>query len=732
MVTIKDIAKAAGVAQGTVSNVLNGRGNVSSEKIRLVQEVCRQLGYVPNERAKMLRQGRAHLLGALLPDLNTKAYIDFYLGFKAYAESYGYGVRQYIPRPGSRDAESLFLNEAQSDMVSGVALFSGARHLSTESSVHACEIPVLYVEQRPDFDADYIGFDYVQAGRDIGRRVLESGHRQVILLVRSMKLSSDKDFCAGFMKALEGSVCQVFPLQAGSLGRHQNLLQIPELPQTQAVVCSQLELAHAARDILSTFYTDSLPEFYTLSPLLTLPETDYRKYELNYRQLGNNAARRLIRRIEKKENPGTHLLKNTGFRAWAPSPHTGGREPEMLKIATLDSPTAEIMRSMARLYTRHTGVPVNISVFSYDEIYELYSNLRESSGFDILRLDVTWLSWFAGRILRPLEEIDPGIAQDLSGFLSGVLPRYSHVGDKLYGLPHTPSTHVLFYRRDLFESAINKRMFQETYKRELTVPRTFDEFGRVAEFFTRALNPDSPVKYGATMTLGSTGVAGSEYLARLFALQDNLYDEDGMVRLNSDAGVRAMEQLLQIKPCSSKRFCSWWTHTAETFAGGDVAMAILYNNFASPILSHDSRVHDNIGCAMIPGGRPMIGGGALCVSRYSRYPEAALRFIRWACSEPVASASTLLGSVSPCKATYDNYDILNNYPWLRLTSGSFTAARGSRVPPHMSMPFDERRFMSIVGMAVKNAYSGALTPRQAMDDAQRLFEEHFPEFTRRR
>lgn len=732
MVTIKDIAKAAGVAQGTVSNVLNGRGNVSSEKIRLVQEVCRQLGYVPNERAKMLRQGHARLLGAMLPDLNTKAYIDFYLGFKDYAESYGYGVRQYVPRPGSLDAESLFLSKAQSDMISGAALFSGAQHLSSDAPpAGAREMPVLYVEQRPDFDADYIGFDYALAGRDLGKSVLAAGHKRVILLVRSLKLASDRDFYNGFMKALDAGECEVFPLQAGSLGRHQNLLQIPDLPQTQAVVCSQLELAHAARDILSTFYTDSLPEFYTLSPLLTMPETDYHKYELNYRQLGNNAARRLIRRIEKHEAPGTHILRNTGFRAWVPAPPGGSKQPKVLNIATLDSPTAEIMRSMARLYTRHTGIPVNISVFSYDETYELYSNLRESSGFDILRLDVTWLSWFSGRILRPLEEIDPSVTQDLSSFLSGVSPRCSHVGDTLYGLPHTPSTHVLFYRRDLFQSAINRRMFQEKYKCELTVPRTFEEFGRAAEFFTRSLNPDSPVKYGATMTLGSTGVAGSEYLARFFAMQDSLFDEDGSVRLNSPTGVRAMEQLLEIKACSSKRFCSWWTNTAETFAAGDVAMAILYNNFASPIVGHGSLVHDNIGYAMIPGGRPLIGGGTLCVSRYSRYPEAALRFIRWACSEPIASACTLLGSVSPCKATYDNYDIINNYPWLRLASGSFTAARGSRIPPGMDVPFDERRFMSILGVAVKNAYSGALTPQQAMDDAQRLFEEHFPQFARK-
>ena len=47
MATIKDIAKKAGVAQGTVSNVLNGKGNVSSDKIRRVMEAARQLGYVP-------------------------------------------------------------------------------------------------------------------------------------------------------------------------------------------------------------------------------------------------------------------------------------------------------------------------------------------------------------------------------------------------------------------------------------------------------------------------------------------------------------------------------------------------------------------------------------------------------------------------------------------------------------------------------------------------------------
>ena len=67
MTTIKDIAKAAGVAQGTVSNVLNGKGNVSSEKIRQVMDAASALGYVPNERAKLLRKGRSNTLRSFSP-----------------------------------------------------------------------------------------------------------------------------------------------------------------------------------------------------------------------------------------------------------------------------------------------------------------------------------------------------------------------------------------------------------------------------------------------------------------------------------------------------------------------------------------------------------------------------------------------------------------------------------------------------------------------------------------
>ena len=64
LIRSQDIAKEAGVAQGTVSNVLNGRGNVSSDKIILVEQACAKLGYTMNQRAKNTPTGLIEAAGS--------------------------------------------------------------------------------------------------------------------------------------------------------------------------------------------------------------------------------------------------------------------------------------------------------------------------------------------------------------------------------------------------------------------------------------------------------------------------------------------------------------------------------------------------------------------------------------------------------------------------------------------------------------------------------------------
>ncbi|WP_186423306.1 extracellular solute-binding protein [Lacrimispora celerecrescens] len=728
MVTIKDIARAAGVAQGTVSNVLNEKGNVSSEKIKQVMDAAASLGYIPNERAKLLRKGRSDLLAVILPNLRSKQYLDFFMSFKAYAENHNYSVCQYLTNDDQPDAEINALQDIRSLMPAGIASFtsftSQSDYIPYLDGKKKIRENIIFIERDPDISCKYIGFNYGQAGKELAKKALEKKYTNICILTGSLRLSNELAFYDGFMDTMKNSSCSVSHIQTDSYRKLQNVMQIFHDSTPQAIFISNYGFAESVKDIHNTFYPELSLNIHTVSPVFTLPENDFDKYELNYRQLGKIAAETLIENDLSGKYPEKRILENSGFRDWFSNIiYSDNKSP--LNILTLDTPSAYTLRSLSRLYTQKTGIPVNITIYSYDEIYEAFTNMSKDSVFDILRLDVTWLSWFAEKILQPLDGIDPSVAQCLNEFIDGTIEPFSMINGHVYALPTSPSMQLLFYRKDLFNDPIYRRTYFEKYREELLPPDTFDKFNRIAAFFTKSLNPASPVDYGATLTLGSTGVAGSEFLARFFSYQDNLYDEHYNVALNSPAAVRALEQLVEIRNYSSPKYNSWWTNTATSFAGGNIAMTLLYSNYASDLLSSTSKVVGNIGYALVPGGNPVIGGGTLGVSKYSRRSNEALSFIRWICSETIASAETLLGSVSPCKKSYENYEIVNSYPWLNFAKDCFVMARGRRVPELSGFPFDERRFLSIIGMAVKNAYSNVQSPKVALDHAQKMYNEQF-------
>lgn len=92
MPTIKDIAARAGVSHGTVSNVLNKRGNVSAEKIQLVEQAARELGYQLNAQAQQLRAGVTKKVCVILPEIGIRRYSDFYTGLERGLHPFGFDI----------------------------------------------------------------------------------------------------------------------------------------------------------------------------------------------------------------------------------------------------------------------------------------------------------------------------------------------------------------------------------------------------------------------------------------------------------------------------------------------------------------------------------------------------------------------------------------------------------------------------------------------------------------
>ena len=723
MATLKDIAALAGVSQGTVSNVLNGHSNVSSQKIKLVESAAAQLGYTVNERAKLLRKGKSNILALVMPNTLLKRYNDIYSGFKSCAEKNGYSVSIYLT-DDYPDKEIRIITKLKSDMVAGAAVISSLSaplQAYTEAGFSVNE--VLFLERGRFDECNYLGFDYFKAGNELSRKLTEN-FENILLLFESPSFYNGSEFISGFNSSIPEGYTGKINYTKINLGQLEKDI-IENLSASQAIDCICTDSFTIAETVCS-LRTSLFPAIvnvpiYTTSPLKLLPDRLYKKYELDYHRLGNEAALSLTSSLNGNIfSPAHKILDNIGFRQWEPS----GFFPEAtspINLLMLNGPEASAVKHLSRLYTDMTGISVNISVYSYDEIFEILTSTGGNT-FDILRIDTTFLSWFAKKVLVPLDELDSNINSLLPHFLNGVSHRYSIIDGRMYALPFSPSVQLLYYRKDLFDSTVLKRLYYEEYKCELSPPQTFNEFNRIASFFTKKLNPNSPVEYGTSLTLGSIGVAGSEFMARLLENRRNLYDENGVVELNGIDGMQALSGLIELKECAPKHANAWWTDTARDFADGKLAMAILYSNYASDLLGSISSSKDMIGYTLVPGHNPVLGGASLGISKGSTKKEQALNFIKWLCSETVSAAATLLGGVSPCKAAYDNYELLDAFPWLKLTSESFSIADGYRQPPDNSDPFNERQFLSIIGTAVKNAYDGIQTPQAALDWAQYEFD----------
>lgn len=82
IVTIKDIASAAGVYPSAVSNVLNNKNHtrISEERREHIRKIAEEMGYKPNFQAKCLRKGKKPAVGIFLPEWRDILLLEFMQG----------------------------------------------------------------------------------------------------------------------------------------------------------------------------------------------------------------------------------------------------------------------------------------------------------------------------------------------------------------------------------------------------------------------------------------------------------------------------------------------------------------------------------------------------------------------------------------------------------------------------------------------------------------------------
>jgi len=120
-ISLRDIAKKAGVSVGTASNVLNRPGIVSPETAKRVHQVIEELGYNPNGYVKQMTAGHSRTLGLVVPNVSNPFFAEVARGVEDAAAKKNYAV--FICNTGeSHQREERFMSVLIEQMVKGVLI----------------------------------------------------------------------------------------------------------------------------------------------------------------------------------------------------------------------------------------------------------------------------------------------------------------------------------------------------------------------------------------------------------------------------------------------------------------------------------------------------------------------------------------------------------------------------------------------------------------------------------
>ncbi|MDR0671479.1 MAG: LacI family DNA-binding transcriptional regulator [Oscillospiraceae bacterium] len=217
-VTIRQVARAAGVSRGTVDRVVNNRGKVRPEVAERIREVINETGYTPNKAGKVLvTRKRPVKIGCFLPSLGNAFWDEVIMGLRAaedeladfglsleIREIHGYVIGEHIEA-----IQSLVDENCSSLIVSTVDVPDVCEYIN---SVISSGIPVVTINT--DLTGTnrlcYIGSNYLTGGTVAGRllsmlSIYSEFPLTILTVTGSTMIKGHNDRIAGFLTSLNES-----------------------------------------------------------------------------------------------------------------------------------------------------------------------------------------------------------------------------------------------------------------------------------------------------------------------------------------------------------------------------------------------------------------------------------------------------------------------------------------------------------------------------------------------
>jgi DNA-binding LacI/PurR family transcriptional regulator len=215
--TIRDVAKAAGVSTATVSNVLNKTGKVGRRTHSVVLSAVKRLGYFPDVHARHLASRESRTLGIIVSDIENPFFPEVIKGFETRARQLGYDAilsdTNYEPQRTREAAERMMEHK-----VRGVAVMTSEISLRVIQELARRRIAVTFLDLAPVRQyVSNLRIDYYSGMQQIVSYLHDHGHRRIAFVAGRPRLKSNVVRLQAYEKCMQALGLEPGPILPGNL-----------------------------------------------------------------------------------------------------------------------------------------------------------------------------------------------------------------------------------------------------------------------------------------------------------------------------------------------------------------------------------------------------------------------------------------------------------------------------------------------------------------------------------
>jgi LacI family transcriptional regulator len=205
VVSIRDVAREAGVSVGTVSNVLNKPDEVSADSLARVQHAIDRLGYVRNDAARRLRAGISSTVGFVMLDGRNPFFNEVVRG--AEDEASRHGIAILVGNTDEDPArEEMYLDLFEEQQVRGVLISPYGDITRRLERLRERQIPAVLVDRmNPEGRFSSVATDSLTGGRLAAEHLLAQGRRRLAFVGGPLDLRLVRERLDGARWAVENA-----------------------------------------------------------------------------------------------------------------------------------------------------------------------------------------------------------------------------------------------------------------------------------------------------------------------------------------------------------------------------------------------------------------------------------------------------------------------------------------------------------------------------------------------